>query len=252
MKASQCCFSVLSLSPAVWAYTWPDKKIDRLEQLLYEGGTTYGVLLLPCSIAPAGSAPGSGRTNAAEWLRTAFHDVATADVSKGTGGIDASLAFEMDRGQNIGSAIPTTIEAYRVLQSERVSMSDIIALGAALAVQACSDGKVKIPYRAGRVDATSAGPTGVPEPHEDIKSHTDAFARAGFNVTDMIGLVACGHTLGGVHGVDFPDITPGLVSDGSSQARRGHPEHVVGHQLQNRTDTLEAFDQTNATFDNRV
>jgi Peroxidase len=30
----------------------------------------------------------------------------------------------------------------------------------------------------------------------------------GFNTTDMIAMVACGHTIGGVHAVNFPEIVP--------------------------------------------
>jgi hypothetical protein len=33
------------------------------------------------------------------------------------------------------------------------------------------------------------------------------FAKAGFSTEDMIAMVACGHTLGGVHGKTFPQIT---------------------------------------------
>jgi catalase (peroxidase I) len=73
-----------------------------------------------------------------------------------------------------------------------------------MAVPAC--GGPQIPFRGGRIDATSAGPAGVPEPQQDLASHTASFARQGFSPTEMIGLIACGHTVGGVHQVDFPDI----------------------------------------------
>ena len=38
---------------------------------------------------------GSSRNTAAEWLRTAFHDAASHDHAAGTGGIDASIVYEM-------------------------------------------------------------------------------------------------------------------------------------------------------------
>lgn len=81
-------------------------------------------------------------------------------------------------------------------------MADIIALGAIFAVVGC--GGPVIPYSAGRVDATSAGPPTVPEPQQDLASHIASFKRQGFNETEMIALVACGHTLGGVRQADFP------------------------------------------------
>ena len=32
-------------------------------------------------------------------------------------------------------------------------------------------------------------------------------------VADMIAMIACGHTLGNVHSVDFPDLVSGSASD---------------------------------------
>uniref|UniRef100_A0A0W0FQC1 Uncharacterized protein n=1 Tax=Moniliophthora roreri TaxID=221103 RepID=A0A0W0FQC1_MONRR len=51
-----------------------------------------------------------------------------------------------------------------------------------------------IPVRAGRNDAKEAGPLGVP-------------GTGGFNRGDMIPVVTCGHTPGGVHGDHHPQHT---------------------------------------------
>jgi catalase (peroxidase I) len=77
-------------------------------------------------------------------------------------------------------------------------------MGTVLAVASC-DGP-NIPYRAGRVDATGPGPLGVPQPQEELATHTEQFRRAGFTQSEMIGLTACGHAFGGVTKSDFPDI----------------------------------------------
>jgi catalase (peroxidase I) len=37
----------------------------------------------------------------------------------------------------------------------------------------------------------------VPAPESTTESHIETFARMGMSKTDMISLVACGHTLGG-------------------------------------------------------
>lgn len=84
--------------------------------------------------------------------------------------------------------------------------ADIIALGAVFAVATC--GGPIIPYRGGRLDSWTAGPTGVPEPQQDIQTHTSQFQKSGFNPSEMIQLVACGHTLGGVRSTDFPALVP--------------------------------------------
>ena len=107
-------------------------------------------------------------------------------------------------------------------------MADTIALGAVLAVAAC--GGPIIPYSIGRIDATVAGPPTVPEPQQDLASHIASFQRQGFNQTEMIALVACGHTLGGVREEDFPLIVTEDLNLGETDI--------------DTFDTMPAFDNT--------
>jgi catalase (peroxidase I) len=95
-------------------------------------------------------------------------------------------------------------------------------------------GGPQINFRAGRIDAQQAGPPGVPQPQESLQSHTTAFARMGFTPTEMIQLVACGHTIGGVQKVAFPDIVP------ATAATSANPDGNM------------AFDQTPTSFDNHM
>jgi catalase (peroxidase I) len=76
-----------------------------------------------------------------------------------------------------------------------LAVPDLIAAGAVVAVSQC--GGPSIPFKPGRVMAAAAGPSGVPVPTGTLAQHTAAFQRQGFTATEMIGLVACGHTLGG-------------------------------------------------------
>ncbi|KAH8900717.1 heme peroxidase [Thozetella sp. PMI_491] len=226
----------LGCATAAAAYTWPDPRIDAVETILYEHSSgqvrSIAVGVQGCGLTP-GDLPRTGRTNSAEWLRTAYHDMATADVAAGTGGIDASISFETDRGENLGKAFAESFNFFAPFQSPGASMSDLIALGALQAVASCSNGSIIVPFRAGRIDANGAGPTGVPEPQEDLATHTSKFSRQGFNTTEMIGLVACGHTLGGVHGNDFPTIVDAPNDPATDD---------------NRVD----FDASPAVFDNSV
>ncbi|WYZ44742.1 hypothetical protein EsH8_VIII_000058 [Colletotrichum jinshuiense] len=171
-----------------------------------------------------------GRQNSAEWIRTAFHDMATKDVVAGTGGLDASIFFELDRPENLGSAFNNTFGFFSGFYSVRASASDLLAMSVVISSFAC--GGIKIPFRAGRIDAQEAGPAGVPEPQTDLKTTQDAFTKAGFNTSDMIAMVACGHTLGGVHSVDFPEI--------------------VGVEADPNNDTVAHFDSVPTKFDNVV
>ncbi|KAL7784529.1 heme peroxidase [Trichoderma ceciliae] len=218
-------------------YIWPNAKIDLLETMLYEqqgfgAGNSPATFIVPCGKVDFGT----GRNGAAEWLRTAYHDMATADVAAGTGGIDASIGFEVNRNENLGIGFNETLVNLAAFLTPRSSMADLIALGALFAANGCSNGSVEIPYRAGRVDATGPGPTGVPAPEQSLDEHIGSFKKQGFTQEEMIGLVACGHTLGGVHGVDFPEIVP-VINDPATD------------------DNTQTFDTTNSgftAFDNTV
>lgn len=85
-------------------------------------------------------------------------------------------------------------------------MADLLALGTVTSLGNC--GGLIVPYRGGRIDATSAGPFGVPEPETNLEETLAEFANAGFNVADAIGLTACGHSLGRVHHGGFPQVVP--------------------------------------------
>ncbi|UKZ52527.1 hypothetical protein TrVGV298_006304 [Trichoderma virens] len=215
---------------------WP-AKTDLLESMLYEqqgfnSGNSPATFIVPCEKVSFGT----GRNGAAEWLRTAYHDMATADVANGIGGIDASIGYEVNRDENPGIGFNETLINLTAFLTPRSSMADLIALGALFAANGCSNGSVEIPFRAGRVDATGPGPTGVPRPEQPLDEHITSFQKQGFSPQEMIGLVACGHTLGGVHGVDFPEIVP-VVNDPATD------------------DNTQTFDTTNSgftAFDNTV
>ncbi|KAK0448959.1 heme peroxidase [Desarmillaria tabescens] len=194
----------LSFFTGLYAYTWPSN-IDYLEGVTYQqaGYRRFGVIdgVNPCSF----SSEGEGKQAAAEWVRTAFHDMITHNAAEGTGGMDASIMFEMDRPENPGSAFNATMNFMVNFYNIQTSMADLFALAAHTAIRSC--GGPRLAMRGGRVDAIGAGVAGVPEPTDDLDTIVTQFATAGFNTTEMIQMVACGHTLGGVHGVDFPEIT---------------------------------------------
>jgi hypothetical protein len=64
-----------------------------------------------------------------------------------------------------------------------------------------------VPYYHGRIDASGGAPEGsLPKPEQTTERHKEIFAKMGFSTAEMIGLVACGHTLGGVHSNIHPDL----------------------------------------------
>ncbi|RDA93476.1 hypothetical protein CP533_2647 [Ophiocordyceps camponoti-saundersi (nom. inval.)] len=185
--------------------TWPSET-DELEEIMYQlfsfGARKFADTISPCS----NEASGPGRQNAAEWLRTAFHDAATANTFFGTGGVDGSLQYELDNGENTGPGHKTTLEFMAPFMSPRASLADLVALGVYASVRSC--GGPVVPFRAGRRDAVAAGNPGVPQPQNSIFTFQQQFERMGFSKEEMIQLTACGHTIGGVHQTEFPDLMP--------------------------------------------
>ena len=191
--------------------TWPSE-IDELEEIMFQlesfRARKFADTVSPCD----NEASGPGRLNAAEWLRTAFHDMSTASVYFKTGGLDASLQYELTNTENKGPGLTTTLEFMAPYVTRKSSLSDLIALGVYMSVRSC--GGPAVPIRAGRKDATAKGNTGVPQPENSVLTFQQQFDRMGFTAEEMIQVTACGHTLGSVHSEQFPDIVlPGTGED---------------------------------------
>jgi hypothetical protein len=173
-----------------------------------------------------------GEINGGQWIRLPFHDFVTADVNAGTGGLDASIGFESNRPENSGNFINESLNFFGPDINAFMSMADMITLGAIQSVNACGSKASSIDLRAGRVDATEAGPAGVPEPTTDLNTTLAQFAAAGFDQASTIALTACGHTVGHIHYSNFPDIVSAdAVTD-------------------NNTEGAVGFDSTPIVFDN--
>ncbi|KXX74595.1 putative fungistatic metabolite [Madurella mycetomatis] len=204
--------------------TWP-APTDQMEEIIYQlqgvGGSLFNDIITPCD----NEAAGPGRVTASEWLRVGFHDMSTHNRFSGTGGVDGSLQFELTNGENTGPGHNTTLQFYAHYLTSRSSMADLIAAGVYASVRSC--GGPVIPLRLGRRDATEAGASGVPQPQNSVGTFRSQFDRMGFSQTEMIQLVACGHSLGSVHSAEFPQIVPASVGQ-------------IG------------FDSTNTQFDNKV
>lgn len=183
--------------------TWPSD-VDELEEIMFQlksfRGRKFADTVSPCT----NEASGPGRQNAAEWLRAAFHDMSTANTFFGTGGLDASLQYELDNGENTGPGHRTTLQFMSPFVSRKSSLADLLALGVYISVRSC--GGPVVPFRAGRIDAVEKGSTGVPQPQNSAFTFQQQFQRMGFTSEEMIQLTACGHTLGGVHASEFPDL----------------------------------------------
>ncbi|OAP57075.1 hypothetical protein AYL99_09188 [Fonsecaea erecta] len=209
--------------------TWPSA-YDEIEDIMFlnngYNAREFPILLQPCTIVKE-----PGHSIAAGLIRTAFHDMAPHNAYTGVGGVDASIGFELDSSiypTNTGIAFNNTMHFYSQFFNGRAPMADLVNVGLYQAVRAC--GGPIVPVRAGRVDATGPGPVGVPQPTDPIPQMIGEFRRMGFSPEEMIAMVACGHSIGGVHSAEHPDIVPPYTTP-------------LG---------VQDLDSTNATFDNAV
>ena len=141
-----------------------------------------GVGVLHPSSTPCSTGLAAGRNTAAEWLRAGFHDMSTTNIyepgGEVHGGIDSSLAYELNDGENIGAGFASTFITYGGFINSRLSASDMVALGVYTSVRAC--GGPVVPIRGGRTDVFVAGPMGVPQPQNGIGQFSNQFTRMGF------------------------------------------------------------------------
>ncbi|KAF8207358.1 heme peroxidase [Mycena galopus ATCC 62051] len=223
--------ALFALLATATAYIWPSPQFEALDEMRFE--QSLAGFVNPCDLFIFDGSGNSGRADSADWIRTAYHDMATHNVEDGTGGLDGSIRFleEMARPEDAGDGFQNTINVLAGQSNRYVSIADVVALGAVIAVENC--GGPEIAFRGGRVDATEPNAPGVPQPQESLDSHIASFARQGFTQTEMIGLVACGHTFGGVQHVPFPDIVPELNDP-------------------NSTESVAHFDSSFVNFDNNI
>lgn len=110
------------------ALYYPTPQASFLEHILVDNwgahASNFSSAITPCSnyVTEVGDpALNSGRTTAAQWIRVAFHDFVTADVGAGTGGVDASIGFETERGENSGSAFNDSFTFWAPFVNDAVS-----------------------------------------------------------------------------------------------------------------------------------
>ncbi|GJY38241.1 putative L-ascorbate peroxidase 6 [Tanacetum coccineum] len=134
---------------------------------------------------------------AAGVLRLVFHDAGTYDMDDDSGGMNGSIAYELDRPENKGlkKSLKIIMEAKKMVNEKQpVSMADTIAVAGAEAVSLC--GGPTIPIRLGRLDSMVPDPEGkLPEETLDAFGLKQSFQRKGFSTQELVALSGA-HTLG--------------------------------------------------------
>jgi L-ascorbate peroxidase len=154
----------------------------------------YLIELMPLEHAPA-------------HLRMAFHDAGTFDASTGSGGLHGAIRLTdvVRRSENTGwgQECLALLEMARE-QFPEVGWADLIAIGAAAAVQKTGGPVIEVGF--GRTDATEPSPVHkLPGGYEDARLIRRIFARMGLDVRDLAALSGA-HTLGHLQRLTFtPD-----------------------------------------------
>lgn len=119
---------LLAAEPSVAAFYYPTVQVSLLDHILVDNwgayASNFSSAITPCTnyVTEVGEpALISGRTTAAQWIRVAFHDFVTANVTAGTGGLDASIGFETLRSENSGSAMNDSFTFWRPFMNDAVS-----------------------------------------------------------------------------------------------------------------------------------
>ncbi|KAJ3094793.1 hypothetical protein HDU97_007607 [Phlyctochytrium planicorne] len=127
-------------------------------------------------------------------VRGVFHDATSRSKKKNyPGAVDGSIQFELNHNDNrrIAAVIQPLV---KMAKDSHVGFADALALAATVAIKNC--GGPLVPYSFGRVDATSAGPSGsIPS---FSASKAEIFEKAddmGFSLLEFGTLVAGGHSI---------------------------------------------------------
>nr|GAT52364.1 predicted protein [Mycena chlorophos] len=117
MKNHRILLAAIVFSPAsVVAYTWPDTAYDVVEEFLWKDHNNFLEVPELCSEDTIGQP-----STSAAWLRTVYHDAATADVAAGTGGVDGSIFYETARAENVGDSIASSVSQFASFYGKYIS-----------------------------------------------------------------------------------------------------------------------------------
>jgi catalase (peroxidase I) len=195
IQSSKTFYAVFALASSFALASKSDDYISAVQNLVKDTDFSFAV----------SNCPGSVGNTCAHWLRAVFHDAGTFSKVSKKGGTDGSLQFEADRSENAG--LGSTIWFYKDIQAKhpKVSMADIMVIGAAMALRAAGGPKCR--FQIGRVDATEANAEGLlPDTHHSLPKLVKQFDRMGLRKVDLLTLASGAHSLGGVSYKNFPSV----------------------------------------------
>ncbi|CAN8273244.1 unnamed protein product [Cochlearia groenlandica] len=155
-----------------------------------KAGNIYSVMQREIrKVVTKGKAPGV--------LRLVFHDAGTFELDDNTGGINGSIAYELERPENTGLKRSLKVLAKAKVNIDviqPVSWADMIAFAGSEAVSMC--GGPIIPVVLGRLDSMQPDPEDkLPPETLSAKGLKECFKRKGFSTQELVALSGA-HTIG--------------------------------------------------------
>lgn len=134
-------------------------------------------------------------------VRLAWHDSGTFKVEDGSGGANASIRFQPEKGHGANNGLNIAMDLLQPIKEKfpQISYADLFQLSSVVGVE-FSGGPV-IPFQMGRIDATEADctPDGrLPDADKRMGHLRDIFYRMGLNDKEITALSGA-HSLGRAH-----------------------------------------------------
>nr|BBB37586.1 ascorbate peroxidase [Chattonella marina var. antiqua] len=134
-------------------------------------------------------------------VRLAWHDAGTYCAADKTGGANASIRFDPEKGHGANAGLQIAMEKLEPLKASHseISYADLYQLASVVAIEFC--GGPQIPFRLGRTDMPQekCTPDGrLPDANQGCPHLRDIFGRMGMTDKEIVALSGA-HTLGRAH-----------------------------------------------------
>ncbi|KAJ3167809.1 hypothetical protein HK101_011708, partial [Irineochytrium annulatum] len=161
---------------------------------------------------------GFSKNLAAMWIRSFFHDAGSWNAGALSGGLDGSIANEIDvpEAKGLAAALPLQVaEGHYVapfnsfFPSGPIQPVDLISIAATTAIAHCGGPFIDVspgltPVPVGTQDDVSAIPS---DPTLTVEQLLPFFENMSLTKAQMFALVTGSHTMGGAHGAITPSVT---------------------------------------------
>jgi hypothetical protein len=175
---------------------------------------------------------------ARQTIRAIFHDATSKSVIYNyPTAVDGSILYEMDVLPN--RLVSDSIDAILPFATDSVSFSDALILAGKFSLKACNGPSFTFSY--GRIDANKAGPPDLLF-EDSAMGQDERTLDMGLTKSDLLTLVAGGHSIATIQGEIAFDGTPEIFDNAFVQEMLAPPSHLDLGRVRLVTDRIMAAD----------